>query len=469
MNRVTRRGFVGGAVAGAAVLRVGGADKQSLRVALIGCGDRGAREGQLISECCKERVVALVDPDPARTKAALGVLRKKMSESDVARVRIFSDYRKLFDEMGGEVDAAVIATPNHHHALPALMAIRRGIHVYVEKPLAHTIAEARILREEARKAGVATQLGNQGHSNEGCRRLYEYVRAGAIGQVREVYCWTQRCNGLPSGHVSPELELPAGFDWESWLGGAPERKFHDDLHPHNWHLWRDFGNGSIGNIGCHVMDPAFWALGLGAPESVEAEDIFGGSDQTWPIRTRLRWDFPARGEMEPVKVYWYDGLAEGLPYDVEHVQRRWRNVNRREWQNVPPLVVELEKKFERNLGPSASLLVGDKGYMWIDEFGDSCRIVPEEAHRATPIPEKTLARIKGTHQEDFFRACRGGVAACSNFEYSGPLAEIALLGNLAMRAGVGKKLLWDSKAMRVTNNADSNQYISREYRKGWEI
>jgi predicted dehydrogenase len=441
--------------------------KKAVRVAVIGCGDRGVM--QLLPECCKERVVALADPDPKRITAALAQFHATLPSADPGAVKTFSDYRRLFDEMGKELDAVVIATPNHQHAPPALLAIRQGIHVYVEKPLTHTIHEARLLRDEAKKHGVVTQMGNHGHSNEGCRRLCEYIWAGAIGQVREVHCWTRRCNGLLSANNSPALPLPDGFDWDAWIGPAPFRNFHADLHPHNWHLWTDFGNGSIGNMGCHIMDPAYWALKLKSPDAVEVEEMHGGGGGVWPIRTRIRWDFPARGDMAPVKIYWYDGLAEGLAYSEETVQKRWRGVNKREWQYRPPLALELEKKYGRDFGTDGSLLVGDKGIMTIGEFGDGCRIVPEEAHRAFPIPDKVLPRIKGTHQEDFFQACCGGAAACSNFEYAAPLAEIALLGNIAMLAGTKRRVEWDGAAMRCTNLPELNSHLKTTYRDGWKI
>jgi predicted dehydrogenase len=469
-----RRDFIKTTAAGIGGLSVMGARgqgvtdaKKPLRIALIGCGDRGAR--QLLVECCKEQVVALADPDPARIAFALQQVRKTLPSADTGAIKTFSDYRKLFDVMGKDLDAVFIATPNHQHAIPALMAVRRGIHVYVEKPLTHTIQEARLLRDEAKRHGVVTQLGNHGHSNEGCRRLCEYIWAGAIGQVREVYCWTSRCNGLPDGNHSPALPLPQGFDWDSWIGPAPFREFHNDLHPHNWHLWRDFGNAAIGNMGCHIIDPAFWALKLQAPEAVELEDVRGGDSKVWPITTRLRWDFPARGEMAPVKVYWYDGLAHDLEYGEQTVARRWRNVNKREWQYLPPLVLELEKKYGRDFGRNGSLLIGDKGIMTVGEFGDVCRMVPEEAHRAYPIPDKILPRIKGTHQDDFFRACHGGAPACSNFEYSAPLAEIALLGNIAMIAGRGRRVEWDAATMRCTNMPELNTYVKTTYREGWSL
>jgi predicted dehydrogenase len=442
------------------------AANKPLRVALIGCGN-GRGLPVLLPEACKERVVAVVDADRRQSAKALAVIGKNVSPAAAAAVGVFSDYRKLFDEMGQELDAVMIATPNHQHALPALLAIRRGIHVYVEKPMAHTIAEARLLREEAKRHGVVSQMGQHGHSSEGVRRLCEYIWAGAIGQVREVVCWSDRANGLPPGARPPTLPVPEGLDWEQWLGPAPFRSYHEGLHPHSWHRWCDFGNGSLGNMGNHIIDSAMWALKLGSPTSVELEEVRGGSDERWPIATRIRWDFPAREGMDPVKLTWYDGLAKGQPYDAKTVG----NIDcvAREAQNRPPLVAELEKKFNRDFGADGSLFVGDKGFMTIGPFGDGCRIVPEEAHRAFPRPPATLPRVKGTHQDDFFRACRGGAPACANFEYSEPLAEVILLGDLAMLAGTGKRIDWDGDGMRCTNHPELNRYLATTYRDGWKI
>ncbi len=469
--KLNRRNFILAAAAGvggASALSVCGqsvaAAKKPLRVAVIGCGGRGTT---LLPEACKERVVALVDPDRRQITGALEAVRKADPTADIAAIRTFSDYRKLFDEMGKELDAVIIATPNHQHALPALLAIRRGIHVYVEKPLALTIGEARQLAQEARRHGVVTQMGQHGHSSEGCRRLCEYIWAGAIGQVREVICWSDRANGLPGGGRPPALPVPDGLDWEQWIGPAPYRDYHEGLHRHSWHRWCDFGNGSIGNMGSHIIDPAYWALKLGSPAAVEVEEMTGGGNEFYPVSTRIRWDFPAREGMDPVKLYWFDGLAKGQTYSKQTIGTIDCVV--RGAQNRPPLLVELEKKYDRDFGDNGSLLVGDKGIMTMGPFGDGCRMVPEEAHRAFPRPAATLPRVKGTHQSDFFRACRGGAPACANFDYSEPLAEIVLLGDLAMRAGAGKRIEWDGPAMRCANLPELNRYLKATCRDGWKI
>ena len=224
-----RRNFIRTMAAGVGGLAACGARGQGaaparkpLRVALIGCGGQGV--GTLLPACCGERVVALADPDPRCIEAARGKIRTVAPSADTAAIKTFGDYRTLFDRMGKELDAVVIATPNHQHAPPALTAIRRGIHVYLEKPLTHTIHEARQLRDEAKRHGVVTQMGQHGHSSEGCRRLCEYIGAGAIGQVREVHCWAAVCDGLPDAEHSPALPVPDGLDWDAWIGPAPFRE-----------------------------------------------------------------------------------------------------------------------------------------------------------------------------------------------------------------------------------------------------
>ena len=471
-TKLNRRKFIQAAAAGVGLSawsvcgQSAAAAQKPLRVAVIGCGN-GRGLPVLLPEACKERVVAVVDADSRQIAKALAVVSKKVSPAAAAQVKTFSDYRKLFDEMGKELDAVMIATPNHQHALPALLAIRRGIHVYVEKPMAHTIAEVRQLREEAKRHGVVTQVGNHGHSAEGVRRLCEYIWAGAIGQVREVICWSDRANGLPAGPRPPTLPVPEGLDWEQWLGPSPHREYHEGLHPHSWHRWTAFGNGSVGNMGNHIIDSAKWAMKLGSPTSVELEEVSGGNDERWPVSARIRWEFPAREGMDPVKLTWYDGLANGQPYDKKTVGAI--DCVAREASNRPPRLVELEKKYDRDFGADGSLFIGDKGLMTIGPFGDGCRMVPEEAHRAFPKPPVTLPRIKGTHQDDFFRACRGGAPACANFDYSEPLAEIVLLGDLAMLAGSGKRIDWDGAGMRCTNLSEVNRFLKTTYRDGWRI
>ena len=490
-----RRDFIKSMAAGVGGLSVLGASglgttaaTKPLRVALIGCGGYGnhahipAILGQGTSVKSSddththvpvtsgERLVAVVDPDSRQIAKAMERAKQVRPDIDTTQIRKYADYRKLFDEMGDQLDAVIIATPVHQHALPALMAIRRKIHVYLEKPLAHTIEEVRMLTEEARRYGVATQMGNWGQSTEGPRLLCEYLLAGAVGSVREVHCWSDRVDGLPPNTPRPPaLPVPKELAWDLWLGGAPYRDFHDGLLNFYWNAWRDFGNATIGNMGCHIINHAYFALKLGSPASVELEEVYGGSNESWPIRNRIRWDFPARGDLPPLKLYWYDGIAPGAPYNAKTVGGGGHRRMSRETAYAPPIRTELEKKYNREFTGEGSLFIGDKGVFTMGRHGDGFRMVPEEAQRAFPKPPRTLPRIKGTHQEDFFRACRGGEPACSNFNHAGPLAELVLLGNIAVFAGVGKRIEWDSAGMRCTNLQELNRYLKTSYREGWGL
>ena len=489
-----RRDFIKTVSAGVGGMSVLGASGQNtaankiLRVALIGCGGYGthahipailghgtsvkSQDGTHthVPETGGERLVAVVDPDSRRIAGAMKRVKQVRPDVDTSKIRKYADYRKMFDEMGDELDAVIIATPIHQHALPALMAIRRKIHVYLEKPLAHTIEEVRMLTEEARKYGVATQMGNWGQSTEGPRLLCEYYQAGAIGDIREVHCWSDRVDGLPPNTPRPPaLPVPKELNWDLWLGGAPKRDFHKGILNFYWNAWRDFGNATLGNMGCHIINHAYLALDLAKPAAVELEEVYGGSDESWPIRNRIRWDFPARGDKPPVKLYWYDGIAPGAPYNKKTVMGGGHRRMARQHAYAPPIRTELEKKYDRQFTGEGSLFIGDKGVFTMGRHGDGFRMVPESAHRAFKRPPKTMPRVKGTHQEDFFRACRGGTPASSNFDHAGPLAELVLLGNIAVYAGVGKRIEWDSDKMRCTNMPELNKYLKTTYKKGWEI
>jgi len=444
-----------------------------LAIAVIGCGERGATFH--IPAAADERLVAIVDVDDNRLAAAMRPPKaerpagdeRKTTGVNFSRVKKFTDYRKMFDKVGKEIDAVFIATPNHHHALPALIAMQLGKHVYCEKPLCHDISLARRMAEFAARYKVATQMGNQGHSSEGARRVCEYIGAGAIGKVTTVYAWSNRFNG-GVGPRPPQEPVPAGLHWDEWIGPAPYREYHKDLHPHEWHGWHDFGNGSLGNMGCHIMDAAFWALKLDQPTSVEVEDMLGGSDERYPLGTRIRWDYPARGDMPPLKLYWFDGKKRSAKSSATAVNDTQDSINSAA-QNLPPLVEELEKRYKIKLGGNGVLYVGDKGVLWSDTTCSSVRIIPEKQHRATPVPRIQIPRIKGSHTSDFLSACRGGKPACSNFGYAARLAEVVLLGSLAYIAGPGRKIEWDGPGMKCTNIPELNHWVKCPVRKGWEI
>jgi predicted dehydrogenase len=435
---------------------------EKVRCVQIGCGGRGTSEH--LSRTLNENVVAIVDVDENRHAAVKRWMQGK--GVDAEKVQVFTDYRRMFDKIGKQFDAVFIATPNHHHALPAMIAMQLGKNVYCEKPVCHDIAEARALRKMAAKTKVATQMGNQGHCEVGYRKLCEYIWAGVIGKVTETHSWTDRANG-GEGPRPPSKPVPAGLHWDEWIGPAPFRDFHDDIHPHEWHGWYDFGNGSIGNMGCHVLDGVFWALKCDHPTSIEVEQLRGGSDERYPLGCRVRWDVPARGEMPPLKAYWYEGLNETTTDKAQGNLHAARGDAR----NFPPLLLELRKQYpdeEIDRGDSGTLYVGEKGVIYTGTYGDRMHIVPYAKMKETPAPPETLPRPKNIFA-DFLDAVRAGKTETSvPFEYGTRLTEFALLGNLAMKAGLHNKVMWDGPKMKVTNMRELNAWVKRPYRKGWK-
>jgi len=438
-RKISRRDFMGAAAAATAFTIVprhvlGGAGNtapsEKLNIAGIGVGGRGAGD---IGEVSSENIVALCDVD---WRNAAGTFKK------YPKARQYRDFRKMLDKEKKNIDAVVVATPDHTHAVATMMAIKMGKHVYCEKPLAHDIFEVRKLTEAAREAKVATQLGNQGQASEGTRLVCEFIWDGAIGPVREVHSWCNRPIS-PRGIDRPKdtPPVPEGLSWDLWLGTAPERPYHSCYLPFSWRGWWDFGTGVLGDIGCHQFVSIFRALKLGYPTSVEA-CTSGVNSETAPLASIVRYEFPARGDMPPVKLTWYDG---GL---------------------MPPRPAELEDG-RRFGGADSNLYVGDKGKML------SHRLIPEARMKEYKKPAKTLPRSPGHHRE-WLLACKGGPPARSNFELSGPMAEVVLLGNIAVHMGQtlyekGLKLYYDGPNMRITNMPEANQYIRREYRKGWTL
>jgi predicted dehydrogenase len=468
-NNLTRRVFVKRSALAAGVFATApfniltaanAGDK--VRCVQIGCGGRGTSAH--LAATVKEKVVAIVDVDENRHVAVKKWLQSKDADSD--KLQVFTDYRRMFDKIAKDFDAVFIATPNHHHALPALIAMGLGKNVYCEKPVCHDIAEARAMRALAAKSKIATQMGNQGHCEDGYRKLCEYIWAGVIGKVTETHSWTDRANG-GEGPRPPVKPVPAGLHWDEWIGPAPYRDFHDDLHPHEWHGWYDFGNGSIGNMGCHVLDGVFWALKCEHPTSIEVEQMRGGSDERYPTGCRVRWDVPARADMPALKAYWYEGLNETTAGTAQGTLHAARGDDR----NFPPLLLEFRKQYpdeELDSGDSGTLYVGENGVIFTGTYGNKMHIVPYEKMKETPAPAKTLPRPKNIF-DDFLDAVREGSTKTSvPFEYGTRLTEFALLGNLAMKAGLHKKVLWDGPNMKVTNFGELNEWVQRPYRKGWK-
>jgi predicted dehydrogenase len=439
---------------------------RKLNCVQIGCGGRGltAHLDWLVKNS-KDNVVAIVDPDEKRQAEVKRFLQSH--EVDADKVEVFADYRKMYDKIGKQIDAVFIAAPNHHHAPAASLAIQLGKAVYCEKPLTHDIAEARKLREMARASKAATQMGNQGHCMDGYRSLCELIWSGQMGNIKETHSWTDRANG-GTGPRPPAKPAPSNLHWDEWVGPAPYRDFHEDLHPHEWHGWFDFGNGSLGNMGCHVLDGVFWALKIEHPTSMEAEEIRGGSDERYPTGSRLRFDIPARAGMPAFKAYWYEGLKKDAKSKPGGDLRAAQGADR----NFPPMLHDLMKQYpdeELAKPDSGTLYIAEKGVIYTQTYGGKMHVLPLETYQQMKHPAQTLPRPKNVFT-DFLDAVRAGKKETSaSFEYGAQLTEFTLLGNLAQHAGVGKKIEWDGPNMKVTNIDDLNQWLKRPHRKGWSV
>jgi len=408
------------------------APSEKLNIAGIGVGGQGRG---VVRHCKSENIVALCDVDE---KYAAKAFR------EFPDAKRYKDFRVMLEKQK-DIDAVIVATPDHMHAVISMTAIKMGKHVYCEKPLTHTIYEARKLTEAARETKVATQMGTQGHAHEGIRLICEWIADGAIGQAREVHTWTDRPKGWwPQGVERPTdtPPVPDTLDWDLWLGVAPERPYHPAYHPFAWRGWWDFGTGALGDMGCHIFDAPYWALKLGHPTSVEASSTEVNSE-TAPLASMVHYHFPARGDMPPVKLTWYDGgLKPARPPELED-GRPMGNEN------------------------GGVLFVGDNGtIMAKDENAQDPQLIPRSRMEAYKQPEKTIPRSTGHHRE-WIEACKGGKPAGANFDYAGPLTEVVLLGNVALRAGV--KIYWDAPNMRITNVPEANGFLHTEYRQGWTL
>ena len=420
---------------------------EKLNVAAIGAGGKGFSD---IMAASNENIVALCDPDWGRAAKAFDTL---------PNVKRYKDYRHMLEEMP-EIDAVTISTPDHTHAPAAYMAMKMGKHVYVQKPLTHTVAEARLLTETAAEMKVATQMGNQGHSGDGVRELCEMIGSDAIGQVREAHVWTSRPVWANQGRPDPlpPQRAPENLDWDRWIGSAPMRPYNEGYAPHDWRAWLDFGGGALGDMACHIMDPVFMCLKLVESSDYTVEVIMqeGRNEQTFPLTTTVKYSFPARGEMAPVDVYWYDGH-----WQDEKTGERVHNRPKRP-EGIPA---------DQELGDresNGSFLVGDKGIITTGEYGGRTRLMPDEKMLDYKKPDPSLPRIENQdHAKNWLDACKGKVEACSNFAYAGPFTEMVNFGNLIVKSG--EKLHWDNKKGVVTNASNPKEIVSKEYRKGWEL
>src|SRR5215469_5444011 len=472
-SALTRRSFLKHAAQTAGVVSTGVLGFPNLLAALnpgqklncvqIGCGIRSRVHLDWLVNQSQDNLVALVDPDDAQLQKTKDWLSRH--GGDPSKLKVFSDYRVMFDKIAKEIYAVFVATPNHQHAPAAAIAMQLGKGVFCEKPLCHDISEARHLREMARQAKAPTQMGNQGHCDDGYRRLCEFVWSGVVGNITETHSWTDRANG-GTGPRPPSIAVPAGLHWDEWIGPAPYRAYHTDLHPHEWHGWYDFGNGSLGNMGCHVLDGVYWALKLEHPTSVEVEELRGGTNERYPTGGRIRWDFPARGALPPVKAYWYEGIKKSAAaattgeYNVvEHGAR-----------NLPPLLVELQKQYpDEEFDSNGTLYVGEKGILYTGTYGGKMRLLPVTKMEQISQPPRSLPRPKNIIA-DFLNACRQGTTeTAASFDYASRLTEFTLLGNLAQRAGAGKKVQWDGLNMKVLNFPELNEWVKRPCRNGWPV
>jgi predicted dehydrogenase len=354
---------------------------------------------------------------------------------------VYVDYRLMLERARNDIDAVLVATPNHIHAVASMAAMRAGKGVYCEKPLTHSIYEARQLARAARETGVATQMGNQGHSTEDIRRAVEWIRAGAIGKVREVHAWNGGPNRpMPAERPAETPPVPDGLSWDLWLGPAPARPFHPSYAPLVFHYWWDFGSGTLGNFGCHTLDTAVWALDLEHPAMVEASST-PLSKETTPLAMTCHYRFPAQGDRGPVDLFWYEG---GLR---------------------PPRPAWLEQD-EELPAAGGSLIVGDQGAVLSGIWSASTRILSSEKTRHDENPPPTIPRSRG-HHRDWINACKGGPAASANFQYGARLTEIVLLGTVALRTG--KTLYWNGPEMKATGVPEAEPLVRGYFRKGWEI
>lgn len=447
-QRLSRRHFLASVSATAAAAHIvpahvlaggpGVRPSEKLNIACIGLGWPGKKDTDAVAG--SNNIVALCDVDDRQSLD----FRAKYSAA-----RQFQDARRMFDEMEKQIDAVIVATPDHTHAVLAIAAMRRGKHVYCEKPLAHSIDEVRQMMKVARETNVVTQMGNQGHASDATRDFCEWIWDGAIGNVHTIHAGAHAVNsGLDDlEKIKTPLPTPPGLNWDLWLGPAPERAYNPAYHPFKWRGWTPFGDGTICDWCCHVLDPVFWALDLGAPQTIIAEvkdwdpktqgDVFPRSDV-------VTYEFAADAKRGPIELVWYSG-AERIPR--------------------PPQLEEGHRMVD-----TGAVVYGDRGVIMYGSHGaGGVRIIPDTQMKAYTRPKPTLPRIaKQGHEMDWIRAIKEGTKAGSDFSYGGRLTEIGLLGSIAIRLP-GAKLQWDPQQMQFTNNPQANALLHVPYRAGWSI
>ena len=490
----TRRQFMqGGAAAAIAAMsfphilpaQARGANDR-IRVASIGVGGKGGGDVDHAAKAGCE-IVALCDVDES-------AINKKTTLYPKART--FRDFRKLFDEMGNDIDACTVSTPDHCHGLAAETAMLLGKHVYCQKPLTQTVYEARALRKLAQQKKLATQMGNQGSAGDGLRRAVEVIHAGIIGAPKELHVWSNRPI-WPQGIERPEGEdpVPANLDWDAWLGPAPERPFKQGVyHTFNWRGWYDFGTGALGDMACHTVNMPFRALKLGYPTVVECEETSTLTKETYPKTSRIRYEFPAREGLPPLKFWWYDGNPgdKQTPPLRPHGETIANIIAMNQNQGGEGGNQQGQGQRRRNrdqqaggLPPSGALIIGEKGQVYSpDDYGFQFFVklegdktfIPGDKHDAVKAVPVTIPRAPGAKEQEpdekqkieWVRMIKDGTPSYSNFDIAAYLTEIILLGVVAMRVGVKNRMEWDGPNMRSTNVSEAARFVRRQNRKGWE-
>lgn len=463
-SRMNRRDFLASTALGGVGLVILGNSRsawsfeanEQLRIALIGVGGRGSWFVRTIPDL-GENVVAMCDVNDRRAAQSF----KRLPDA-----KKYRDFRKMLQETDKQIDAVIVATPDHTHAVASMTAMKMGKHVYCEKPLTHNVHESRLMRETAAKCRVATQMGNQGTASEAFRRAVEFIQGGVLGEVREVHLWNT--GGGPGRRKQPTgtYPVPEYLEWDLWLGPAPYRPFHPDWL--NWHGWREFGTGVLGNWACHMMNLAFKALKMDslwyAEPSGESRPVIrlqaeaSESDRdSFPRMAIVRYDVPARGKLPPVRLNWYNGGAnhleqKGIRRQIEELMGRpldWSSEDDPIWKDWAGI-----------------LLVGKNAKLYSNAHNTEFTLLPEDKFKDFAGPLRSLPRSRG-HEREWLGACRGGPSAMSNFNYAGPLTEFVLLGNVATQ--FDQKIEFDPLAMKIVNSAEADRALRREYRQGWSL
>ncbi|MGZ5253805.1 MAG: Gfo/Idh/MocA family protein [Flavitalea sp.] len=433
------------------------APSDKLNIAGIGVGGKGESDLKEFAKSPNAIIHSLCDVDDRQAVK---------SRTAFPKAKYYKDFREMLEKEGKNIDAVSVSTPDHTHAAAAIMAMQMGKHVYVQKPLTHDIYEARVLTQAAEKYKVVTQMGNQGASGDGVRKMMEWYRAGLIGDATDIYCWTNRPI-WPQGFGKPEGKdvVPPELDWKLWLGPNEWEEYHKEFVPFNWRGYHSFGTGALGDMGCHIIDPAFKTVGLGYPSEVECsvtnlyEKMWTASyhPNSFPASSTLKLKFPGVDGKKDVLLHWSDG---GI---------------------MPERPEELSPEEPMGDGGGGAIIAGTKGKMMCSTYGSNPKLLPTSRTKEVSIPE-TIARVPEGHYVQWVNACMAGYGKkelSSSFDYAGPLTETILMGNLALRAWNiknakngfpgRKKLLWDAKNMKITNFDEANQFVKREYKNGFKL